>query len=232
MSIIYSLEKLFQSYFGRFESIYYPVYRIFRGFNHHIVTEQTEVVIEGYPRVGNSFAVAMLRNSQRRDLSIASHLHVSAQLFKAKRLQKPAILLIRDPLSAVSSFILRDTINAKIAFDYYINFYKYFISIKDCFLVVDFRDLTNNYNKIIESLNKKFSTNFDIPSNLEDIKTESLKEIDEHYRFVMGFDDVSLVSSSPSPEKENQKEELMEYLISNYEKGLADAERIYREIIN
>lgn len=231
MTLLYSVEKLFQSYLGKFEYIYYPAYKILRGSSQHIVTRQTEVAIEGYPRSGNSFATAMLRNCQDRNLSIASHLHVSAQLFRAKRLRKPLIMLIRHPLSAVSSFVIRDSINPKLALKYYINFYRSAIRVIEYPVVVDFKELTEDFPIIIKNLNKRFSTEFQLPSDIDELRNDVFKEIDEHYKFVMGTSDVSLVSSSPDPKRKHRKKEVEEYICHQHSGLLQKAEMIYERVM-
>jgi hypothetical protein len=59
---------------------------------HCWVSRTTEIVIEGYPRSGNTFAVVAFRLAQGREIEIAHHLHAAAQIKRAARLDVPAFI--------------------------------------------------------------------------------------------------------------------------------------------
>lgn len=225
--VIYHAEKLFQAYCGGFEVLYYPIYRLLRGINEQVVSDKTDIVIEGFPRSGNTFAVTMLKHSQNAQLSIASHLHVSSQILRAKRLGKPAVVLVRDPISAVSSFVIRDGINVGIALDYYRRLYKPILKILDYPLVVDFDTLTGDFSDVIRSVNLKFQTRFVLPTDLSRLKSDSLRGIDEHYRFIIGKNNVSLTSSSPNTAREFRKKDVENHIASFHFDKLKAANDVY-----
>ena len=84
-----------------------------------------ELVMEGFPRSANTFAVVAFRQAQGRDVSMAHHLHVEAQVFEGVRLGKPVVVLIRQPTDAVKSLIIRHPgADVESAFKRYISFYK------------------------------------------------------------------------------------------------------------
>ncbi|RMG27959.1 MAG: hypothetical protein D6732_19595, partial [Methanobacteriota archaeon] len=45
-----------------------------------LIGARTEIVIEGYPRSANTFAVVAFRLAQNRPVKIAHHLHMEAQI--------------------------------------------------------------------------------------------------------------------------------------------------------
>src|SRR2546422_7828125 len=53
------------------------------------VGDRTEMMIEGYPRSGNTFAVAAFRLAQQRPVIVAHHLHSPAQVLEAVRRRIP-----------------------------------------------------------------------------------------------------------------------------------------------
>jgi hypothetical protein len=58
------------------------------------VSRTTQLVIEGYPRLGNTFAVVAFLQAQKEDVRIAHHLHAPAQVIRAARWRIPTIVLI------------------------------------------------------------------------------------------------------------------------------------------
>jgi len=60
------------------------------------ITGETEVVIDGFPRSGNTFAVVAFRQAQSRRVSVAHHGHVPALAIEAHRRGVPALVLIRE----------------------------------------------------------------------------------------------------------------------------------------
>src|SRR6266566_5260966 len=65
-----------------------------------------DIVIEGFPRSANSFAVHAFRVAQDRPVRIAHHLHAPAQVIAAVRARVAAITLIREPEDAVLELVI------------------------------------------------------------------------------------------------------------------------------
>lgn len=63
-----------------------------------IVGRGTDIVIEGFPRTGNTFAVVAFKNVQDRNYQIAHHLHIISQVKKAVSNNVPVIVLVRNPV--------------------------------------------------------------------------------------------------------------------------------------
>src|SRR5664279_3016777 len=72
-----------------------------------VVSQSTDLVVEAFPRSGNTFTVTALQSSQPQRLNIAHHCHAPAQLIRAVQMGKPALLIVRQPKDAVLSFMLR-----------------------------------------------------------------------------------------------------------------------------
>src|SRR5689334_19049404 len=72
------------------------------------VSRGTEIVIEGFPRSANTFAVVAFRLAQQREIEIAHHLHAAAQIKHAINLKVPVIVLIREPSDAILSVAVKD----------------------------------------------------------------------------------------------------------------------------
>ncbi len=72
-----------------------------------LVNRDTELVIEGFPRSGNSFAVIAMMLAQKNPLRIAHHFHVPAQIIYACRHKIPVLVILRKASDAIISQKIR-----------------------------------------------------------------------------------------------------------------------------
>ena len=87
-------------------SLYLNVMRLrWRGSpaSQRLIFSETDVVIEGFPRSANSFALAAFRSVNQGGLRIATHVHSPAQVLYAVENDIPAMVLIREPDEAILS---------------------------------------------------------------------------------------------------------------------------------
>lgn len=125
------------------------------------VSRTTEIVIEGYPRSGNTFAVVAFRLAQGRKIKMAHHLHAAAQIKRAARLDVPAILLIRKPSEAILSLMVRDPhASMRWALRSYIRFYSAVVPYLDKTVVAPFATVTSDLASIIRMVNTRYGTAF------------------------------------------------------------------------
>lgn len=118
--------------------------RISRG-NVRPVTSGTDLVVEGYPRSGNTFLYSLLRQAATRPHDIAHHTHGIASLRMARDRQVPSAIVIRDPDGAVSSLCLRyPGLSPRIAWERYIRYHTWLLANTNTFLYVDFNHLTRS----------------------------------------------------------------------------------------
>jgi hypothetical protein len=125
------------------------------------VSRTTEIVIEGYPRSGNTFAVVAFRQAQDRKIEIAHHLHAAAQIKRAARLDVPAIVLIREPSEAILSLVVRDPYaSMRWALHSYIRFYSTVVPYLGKTVVAPFATATSDLASIIRMVNTRYGTAF------------------------------------------------------------------------
>lgn len=137
-----------------------------------ITSNQSEVVIEGFPRSGNSFATDAFRFAQGRHVFIGNHLHAVANIRRGVDKGKPVLVLIRNPRDAILSICAREALASKLGSSWdirrkiniqacrYFWFYKRINRIRDKVVLVSFSDVTCDYGKVIDQLNDRFKTNF------------------------------------------------------------------------
>src|SRR5215475_3743171 len=125
------------------------------------VSRTTEIVIEGYPRSGNTFAVVAFRLAQGREIEIAHHLHAAAQIKRATRLDVPAIVLIREPSEAILSLVVRDPYaSMRWALRSYIRFYSAVVPYLEKTVVAPFTTVTSDLASVIRMVNTRYGTAF------------------------------------------------------------------------
>ena len=143
--------------------LFYPLARRFgpARFRDYLVDNETEIVISGYPRSANSFAVTAFAESQRRAVRIAHHVHVEAQLMEAVRRGLPAIALVRNPRDAVRSLkAALPSTNLRYALRRWIRFYTRVEQLSDHIVISDFSCTTGDFASVIRQVNRKFGTQY------------------------------------------------------------------------
>lgn len=215
-------------YAGKHPILFYSLYRSLRSESRaRWVDRKTQVVIEGYPRSGNTFAVVAFQQAQRESVRIAHHLHAPAQVMRAERLQIPAIVLIREPAdAALSQMVRRPNISASLALKSYISFYETVASHCSNYVIGTFREVTNDYGSIIERANVKFGTRF-IPFQHTDANLKEVFAIIDYLNKINGKGLDNKVSR-PSVAKDRLKDEAKSMLATKETAALlAAAQAMY-----
>jgi hypothetical protein len=155
---------------GRYPSIYLPIAR--RRHRGEPVTRHTELVIEGFPRSGNTFCTAAFGSVQSRPVRVARHEHVPAQVIAAARAGIPALVLIRRPGDAVLSLVIQHPeVTVRQVARAYVRFYRPLLRYRGRFVVATFEEVVTDLGEVIGRLNARFGTGFDAfrhtPENVE-----------------------------------------------------------------
>ena len=199
------------------------------------VSRTTEIVIEGYPRSGNTFAVVAFRQAQGREIKMAHHLHAAAQIKRAARLDVPAILLIRKPSEAILSLLVRDPhASMRWALRSYVRFYSAVIPHLKETVVAPFATVTTDLASIIRMVNIHYGTAFKefVPtkSALDSVQ-QTVEWMAERDSMMTGWD-YQLGVALPSEQRRRAKEALRtEYLDESNKPLRLAAESIYERIM-
>jgi hypothetical protein len=157
---VFRFEKWLQTHAGRHPAAFYGLYRLARKDQGRVVTPETQLVIEGFPRSANSFARVAFTRAQKGTVRIATGLHVPAQVIRAARWRIPTLVLIRRPKDAVLSFAVRDPISVEQALKYYLSFYETVEGYSDAYVLGTFEEVTGDFGLVIQRLNERFGTSF------------------------------------------------------------------------
>ena len=168
---------------ARYPWMFFTLYQLSPINRKLMVTRKTRITIEGYPRSANTYAVYAFRHSNP-DIGwdeIGHHLHVQAQILRSRDYGVPVILLIRHPLEAVRSLVVRHRfIPVDEALEDYTRFYTDLLPLCDSFVIVDFEKAISDMGGVIDHLNQKFGTSYNIfPGHDEAAKAAVFAEIDK-----------------------------------------------------
>lgn len=192
---------------GRYPALYLPWVRsrrkAFDG-SDKAVSSTTQVVIEGYPRSGNSFAFAAFRLAQGAETSIAHHLHAPAQVIRAVRRGIPTLVVVRAPDDAAVSLRVRHPeMTIRDALRDYIAFYRPLLRYTDGMVVADFSEVTQDFGSVVRRLNARFGTRFaEFVHSSENVERcfEMLERI--HGAVSAGADEFEAGVARPSAERD------------------------------
>jgi hypothetical protein len=225
---VFKLEKGLQIYAGKHPAVFFSLYRLLRKDRARLVTPETQLVIEGFPRSGNSFARVAFNKAQREKVRIAHGLHVPAQVIRAARWRIPTLVLIRKPRDAVLSFAIRDPISVDQALKYYLSFYETVEKYRDAYVLGLFEEVTEDYGQVIKRINDRFETTFSLFRHDEQNVNDVFARMEKNSRKRYGETYWETKVSRPSAAKERIKHEVRYHLEDPRRKGLiAEAEAVY-----
>lgn len=127
------------------------------------VDDETEFVIDGFQGSGNSFATVAFKRSQANPVKLAHHLHSPAQIIKSARKKLPTLITIREPRGAAISLASRwPYVSLSQAIRGYIHFYEKIEPYASSFVVSPFKLTTKHLDVIIQAVNTRYQTSFDV----------------------------------------------------------------------
>lgn len=189
------------------------------------------MAIIGYPRCGNSFARRAIEYLQYpNSILIASHNHYVSQLKEAIQLNIPTLLLIRDPLNAASSWVVRNPeIPAREALLRYIWFYQSAYQHLDSVCLSEYSEITKYPEKVIQKINIKFSTTFsEREMKLDDFRILRDKSLlMEADLFADRLKATGISMSVPSTKKEELKSRIIKSIHRDFPSLAEKALKIY-----
>jgi hypothetical protein len=169
----------------------------------------TALVIEGFPRSGNTFSVAAFQIANGRDLHLGRHLHGAPHLLRAKRLGIPAIALVRAPESAVPSYLVRRAgLHAEDALVEYLDFYRTAWAARDAFVVGLFDEVTTDFGSVIDRVNARFGTSFDRYEATPANEAAAFELVEEMNRLECRGEVLETHVGRPSTERDALKQEI------------------------
>jgi hypothetical protein len=195
--------------------LYLAVYARWRGDTFSAIQPDTALVISGFAGCGNSY----LRSAfcaANPGVHAASHAHNWTELAIAVRRGLPSVLLVREPLPALASTLIRyaasSVAKAPYALEEYARLYERALPRRAGFVVADFAEATGNVGGIVERVNARFDSSFTpFPDGDPDAVrgvTQGMRDYDAR---VLG-ERSGLAGSLPSAERDRLRAAMIEQL--------------------
>lgn len=151
------------------------------------LTSDTELVVEGFPRCGNTFAVAAIALAQDRAVVISSHVHVPAQVKLAVRRGLPTLVVIRRPVDAVASLIVAAPhVPPAAALLEFAHHYDELLRWRQGVVVATFDEVTRDMGVVIDRVNGRFGTSFGRFEHTKENVAEAFRYVDSRFESVHG----------------------------------------------
>jgi len=129
-----------------------------------VVSDSTEIVIDGFPRSASTFAVVAFQLAQPRLVRVGHHLHAPGQIIQAVRLEVPVLLTVRPPEDTVLSLVIREPyVTIPQGLHAYARFHERLLGCRDGMVVADFTEVTERLDRAIARVNVRFGTGFATP---------------------------------------------------------------------
>ncbi len=138
---------------------YLPIAR--RRHGEAVVSEATELVIDGFTRSASTFAVVAFQLAQPRPVRVGHHLHAPGQVIRAAQLGVPVLLTLRPPEDTVLSLVVREPyVTIPQGLRAYARFHRRLLGYMDAMVVSDFAEVTEHLDLAIARVNARFGTAF------------------------------------------------------------------------
>lgn len=172
------------------------------------VRASTDLVVEGFPRSGNTFAVFALRHANP-GIVVASHVHHVGQLRRAAALAKPVVVLVREPVACLSSYLLAGPHGrAPGVLKEYVSYHR---TVRDlatrrgsAVAVVTFEAATTDMAAVTAAINHHFGLDLTPFSNREADVAEVFARIDEKHTAFQGVSEWTSGVARPAVERAEQ----------------------------
>jgi len=196
----------------------------FQVYKNLICTDQTDICIEGFQRSGNSFIYRLFAFINPAT-TVAHHTHGSQNIIIAVNKGIPTIVLIRNPLDAVSSLLVWDSkLSITIALFSYRLFYERILKLVESTNVVRFEDIVNCPSVVIDSIQKLQPNKFSNYS-LSDKGLEKFK-----FDLVNSWEKDEKKSPLPNEYKDNLKYEIKEEICKH--KDYLKTQKLYNQFLS
>ena len=191
------------------------IYRIYLRRRHgtNLFNPDLQLVIDGFPRSGNSYSGRMIGLSQGENFKFLSQCHCPPFLLAALKMGTPAALTLRQPEDSAVSWVILRKLPMDVVLKLYIDFHRVLLRQRKKLLVLNFKTITGDFSLVLRMMNRRFGLKLDVPENIHATKEEAFSHIDSYYQQQPGGYDPMKVAR-PHPERDQMKEQVRQQLKS------------------
>ncbi|MDB9527390.1 hypothetical protein PN498_15430 [Oscillatoria sp. CS-180] len=195
--------------------------------------DDTAIVIEGYPRSGNSFAFTAFDLAQgNASTRVAHHLHTASVVIAALRQGIPCLILVRNPEDAIISHIIySQNLTIRQCLKSYLDFYQPLLKYRDQFITAKFEEVISDFGNVIHEVNQKFHTAFTEFDHTQENVDKCFYVLENSWKD-LGMEKQKSVTNAPSERRKRYKEMLRRHYRADDLKSLRDrAFEVYKEYV-
>jgi hypothetical protein len=191
-----------------------PAYEARRHGGRHAVTrDPTMLVVDGYPGSGNSWATRIVEIAGGWERPVAHHRHRPAQIIEGVRRRLPTLLVVREPLDAIASKVVRHGGNPRVELRRYDYFHARCWRVAERAEVITFAQATTDGGSIVMRLNARFDCRLTPLADLaDDAEKQILGSLDWNAKLAHGAE-AGLHSPTPSADRSEHLAAVREQLL-------------------
>jgi hypothetical protein len=164
-------------------AVYMPLTRLrHRARSEYIVTRDTELVLEGFARAGNTFMWLAFRSAQPQPVRLAHHTHAPAQVIRAVRWNIPTLVVVRDPADSVLAHMALSDVSARTALVAWIRYHRRVMTVRHGFVAAGFDEVTRDFGAVVRRVNRAFGTSFGVFEHTAENEARVFAAISERNR--------------------------------------------------
>jgi hypothetical protein len=133
------------------------------------ITDRTRLVIEGFPRSGNSFASAAFGLAADYAVERSSNTHLAGQVKAAVAREVPTLVVIRRAVDAAASLcVAADYLTPAGALREWLRFYRAVEPLQDSFVLATFEEVTTDFGRVTERVNQRYGVSLPVFAHTPD----------------------------------------------------------------
>lgn len=179
--------------------------RRFRSTRDQMCLPSHDLLLDGYPRSANSYVFNFVRRFVD-DVRCVHHSHASATLKMADRFDVPSFVLLRDPLDAVTSNVIRSGGNLAYHEAHYEQYYRCVADELDDVTVIPFETATQDPVTVLNTVETELGLPPSDPSpeRIEEVN-RSIEDHLEHIAQQTHGEDAAETKAVPDERRDRQK---------------------------
>jgi hypothetical protein len=140
-----------------------------------------DLVVDGFPRSGNTYCWLMLEKTQEARIKVKALTHLPPVLILSIRQHRPTCLCLRSPVEASASWVLSTGRSIKSVLRYYIDFHTVLLAYRSDLLILPFRTITGDFSEVLRLLKARFGMDLNVPSDCRPFQQLVVAQIDHLY---------------------------------------------------
>lgn len=200
---------------------------------HLVCGPDSDLVIEAYPRSGNTFTLDMLnvlqQDTQVPKLKFAHHTHRVENLLIGSKLNKPILVLIRKPEDAILSFAIFSDRDVEFAAQRYFDFYSAVLQLEPRPVVFPFETVVSDFNRIVDAVNAATGGHVPRTQDVEADVARARERATERGKKLHG-DQFSMRIAMPNADREEVKRERRSQ-ITDFLNREPDIQALYEQVL-